>query len=801
MHSITSKPKLVFFQYKYDRHLPAFLVMHARAHASCLSQFFEVSVIDEDCDYQEICERYQPDLAVFESGVPFASCRQPRIANTWAHPQVLKVGLLNADAFGEGRAGFLSDMDHWGIETFFAIATTAAEHNPEIADRLFVWPNSVDATLYRDYGQSKNIPVLFTGSKSPLYPWRQQILRLVSRSYPSLICPHPGYDPLKSASQLMVGERYARLLNASFFVPACGTIAREVVRKHFEIPACRSCLVTQWSDGLEAAGFVDMDNCVFAEEADVLNKLEFLFAHPDRLEAITDAGYQLAQSRHTAKQRDQILQWYRLRKTLAPNTKIVQPNPFGPLGVVPEAVASASNRPPETGSLRSLLREGDEMLWKGEHSGAEPFYLKCINYYRWMPEPQLRLALCNLYKGNAKLALSWIIKPIQCTLAEYKATDPDPVEWAYLIVTLLCLGRTKDALQRAGQFPWLHHPELDRVRLVIGSITNGATEVASDSWKRGQRRSIHRLPRRDFQEWTRQLSGMLASCGQTHLAQSVVECAVHDTVLSAQDSRAESDHAEGWRGRPPKNHKGAANAFKRRLLFSKAQMALKPSLKNILRRAEAKCGYLLPARLKRRKNDEYVRAIQERAMEKTFRSALIIGAEPREDSTQALLTVARAIKPRASFFGISLSKHKQIPVGHAFTEWHRVHASSPELLVAELDQVITKISDEYGIDHFDMLVIDGSELQNRLDGTNILEHLLRTAKCVVLDDINRQCNHANYAMLLEDSGCLLVECDLNRRNGYAIFERTSCEGGEVEKRIGDVGIERRTQSCNAGPWF
>ena len=344
----------------------------------------------------------------------------------------------------------------------------------------------------------------------------------------------------------------------------------------------------------------------------MLDKLAFLFAHPDRLQAITDAGYQLVHSRHTNKQRDQILQWFMLRKTLSPNAKIVQHNPFGPLAVVPEATAIASNRPPATGSLLSLLREGDEMLWKGEYSCAETLYVKCVNYYRWMPEPQLKLALCNLYKGNAKVALSWITKPIQCTLAEYKAIDPDPVEWAYLIVTLLCLGRTKDALERAGQFPWLHHTELDRVRLIIGSITNGATgTTVQDSWKRGQRCSIHCLPSRDFLEWTRQLSRMLTACGQTDLAQKVMECAVHETSVPLQDTRAGSDDPQGVRACPPKNHKGAANTFKRRLLFSNAQIALKQPVKNILHRVEAKYGNLLPDRLKRRGNDEYFRAIQE----------------------------------------------------------------------------------------------------------------------------------------------------------------------------------------------
>jgi len=146
-------------------------------------------------------------------------------------------------------------MDHWGIGTFFAIATTAAEYTPKISDNLFIWPNFIEADTYRDYGEYKSIPVLFSGNKNALYPWRQKIVRLVSKHYPSLMCPHLGTALHNSEMQVMVGEPYARMLNASAFVPACGTVAKEVVRKHFEIPACKACLITEQSAGLEAAGF------------------------------------------------------------------------------------------------------------------------------------------------------------------------------------------------------------------------------------------------------------------------------------------------------------------------------------------------------------------------------------------------------------------------------------------------------------------------------------------------------------------------------------------------------------------
>src|ERR1700674_5615093 len=134
MHNTVTKPKLVFFQYKYDERLPPFLLIHKQEHVKCLSEFFDVTVVQDDCDYQQICDTYHPDLALFESGVNHETCQRLKIKNVHARPEIPKLGLQHGDAFCNARAGFLSDMDHWGIETFFAISTTAAEHTPEIAD-------------------------------------------------------------------------------------------------------------------------------------------------------------------------------------------------------------------------------------------------------------------------------------------------------------------------------------------------------------------------------------------------------------------------------------------------------------------------------------------------------------------------------------------------------------------------------------------------------------------------------------------------------------------------------------------
>src|ERR1700757_1414209 len=150
------RPKLLFFQYRYDQTLPSFILGHMREHVACLEQFFEVILVNDDCDYEEVCEKYQPDLTLVEGSFTVSQARRPRVTNPRANPRIPKVGFLHSDAFSQGRAGFLSDMECWGIDTYFAISVTAAEHTPAIADRLFVWPNFVDPAIFHDYQQWKS---------------------------------------------------------------------------------------------------------------------------------------------------------------------------------------------------------------------------------------------------------------------------------------------------------------------------------------------------------------------------------------------------------------------------------------------------------------------------------------------------------------------------------------------------------------------------------------------------------------------------------------------------------------------
>jgi tetratricopeptide (TPR) repeat protein len=819
LNDIHTKPRLVFFQYKYDKRLPVFILMHKREQVRCLSEFFEVTLISQDCNYRRVCDKYQPNLALFESGLPYLSCSRPKIIDIKAYPEIAKLGFLHSDPFSELRPGFLSDMDNWGIETFFAIATTAAEYTPEIADNLFIWPNFVDPDIYRDYGESKNIPVLFTGNKNALYPWRQKVIKRVSRHYPSLICPHPGYGPAETVAQVIAGESYARMLNGSWFVPACGTVAKEVVRKHLEVPACRACLITEQSSAIEAAGFADMQNCVFADEQNVLDKLNYLFRNPDVLNSIIKAGYQLAHSRHTLKHRDQILQWFNLRKILQSTQRIVQTGPFERLRIVNKSLGLANSHIASNGLHLALLREGDEKLWRGKYDEAENLYLKCLNYYRHMPEPQLRLALCNLHKGNAKVALSWILKPIQFTLAEYRAVDPDPVEWAYFIISLLCLGKVDDAVKRASQFAQLRHPELDRTRWVTNFVKNRAEAaplLQNDAPK--YRFTIHQLPSRSFKEWIQNLCVMLRACGQFNLAEILTKWFSQEALLSVEAKQGaatanseirtkeqgalhKGDLRNGFERGERKNPTGF---FNRRLFYSKVAITLKRPLRHVLHRLEAKCGYFLPYCLSESKNDEFFCAIRDLTREEDIKAALIIGAALGDGSTEALLAGVLENKNKPSVFCINASRHRFINLRRTLSnfptmKWYELSSSSRKNVNEELRNTVNQIKAQNHIDFFDVVLIDGSELRHQLHVAGVLDKELFKANFIFLDDINGVHNQKNYERLLRKSNYVLVDQNPGLRNGYAIFEKERSATYKVDETLDSGAIGNQNPRAFSEP--
>lgn len=500
------KPRLVFFRLVQTT-LPTFVNQHLDDHVRCLGQFFDVSVVSEDADYDKVCDRLRPDLALFESGVYVRSSR--RIRNTATHPDVPKLGLLDADAYCVSRSVFLADMDEWGVGDFVTHSVAMSGHTPDIADSLFSWPNFADSAVYHSYPGGKTEQVLLSGSRASNYPWRTAVDRVIAQKYPVKVMPHGGWFDPGATAAMPVGSEYARGLSAALIVPTCGTMANELVRKHLEIPASGALLLTERTAAVEAAGFVDGENCVFADEHDVAARLENLFANPDDLRRIAEAGQQLARNHHDIDNRDQIRQWYELTRHARSEGSaghIVQPGPFAPLELAPSPALPGFHFPP--GRDQKLIQAGSLAAAQGDwHAAIENF--ETALRQQFVPEAALGMARAQLSSGRPEEALAATVFIIEQSITVHGAKQPDPVEWATLIRVLLGAGRGRAAVRRARQYPKLRHLDLDRMRAYL-DVPSGGTGTA--------RKSVHVVPLEEERHWRASLLADLAACSGQRVA-------------------------------------------------------------------------------------------------------------------------------------------------------------------------------------------------------------------------------------------------------------------------------------------
>ena len=512
------KPRLLFFRWTRPGQ-PQFLLNQLAEHLACLRLFFEVELVDHACDYDEVCDRFQPDLVLFESGV-YVGPRQ--VTNVHTHPDVPKLGFLNADAFDPVRAVFVSDMAEWGVETFFTVSLSMAEYTPELADRLFFWPNFIDPTIHRDHGLPKVVPIILTGSQARHYPWRNRVSRVLEQHHPVLAMPHFGWSESSGTGRMSIGESYSRLINSAAMAPTCGSFTRDLVRKHLEIPGARTCLITERTPAVEAAGYVDMLNCVFADADDVLDKVDHLLRNPDQLASITDAGFELVHGRHTGAQRRQLRDWYDLYAASGSSEGIVQTNPFGSLRRESRESRAGLEPPPAAAGAadRVLIRTGWGSLARGRHAAAVRAFTGASNF-QYMPEAEVGKAFAQLQAGAAAEADATILTLLDHDDRLYGPADPDPVQWAMHARALLCQGRLEEARAGAAAHPGLRHQELQRVRAVVATLTEGGPT--------GQvgppRASVNPLPPATWPDWLATLRDLLDRNGQRPLADRLSDLA------------------------------------------------------------------------------------------------------------------------------------------------------------------------------------------------------------------------------------------------------------------------------------
>lgn len=465
------RPTLLHLRTATD-HLPAFVRGHLADQRRCLEQWFTVVVIEGDCDYAELVDRLEPALCLLESGV----YTTPRtITGIGTRPDVPRLGFLHADAYCPTRARAIGDFERWAVEEVVTTSVSMAAYTPALADRLVVWPNFVVPGAVPPPTSTRPVPVLMTGSQAAHYPWRVAVTReLELAGIGTQRTPHAGWFDSSADAVMVAGAEYAAVLASARIAPACGTIARDLVRKHLEVPASGALLVAEPSVALEAAGFRDGVNCVLADPRQAVQRMGELLAAPDELARLAANGRALVLERHTPAQRDQVKQWYDLRGQ-HPGERIGHRGPFLPLEIVDRPGATAPSLPAD-GRDRILLDEAAVLRRQGRAEEAELRALRAANLHPAI-EPLAELARCRLAAGRAVSAADVAARGVEMSTS--LGGEPDPGMWELLLRAEAAAHRPDRVARLASAYPAGTRPRASLVPAEPGDSVRPGGEAAA----------------------------------------------------------------------------------------------------------------------------------------------------------------------------------------------------------------------------------------------------------------------------------------------------------------------------------
>lgn len=163
-----------------------------------------------------------------------------------------------------------------------------------------IWlPHSIDVNLFKDYKEDKKYNVLMAGWHfKKIYPYRHKAYELLKNKKYFTEIKRPGECVAGNINNKWpIKEDYAKVLNQSKICITGGSIFNFPVMKYFEIPASRSCLVSNWFDELGDLGFIANENIIIADYDNLDYQMKKLL--DGDWEKIAENGYKLIREKHS----------------------------------------------------------------------------------------------------------------------------------------------------------------------------------------------------------------------------------------------------------------------------------------------------------------------------------------------------------------------------------------------------------------------------------------------------------------------------------------------------------------------
>lgn len=502
--SDSPRPRLLYFNGPWDYLGERLRISYIDTFRRLLEQDFEVIPAEGDRDFRREVETHRPDMALFHAGTESPLERESNIRHTDAFPDLPRAGYVFRDPFSPSRLASMNRLRAWGVNQVFTDFRASDSPIPYFADSIYL-PWWADDTTFRDYGERKSIPITLAGSgwlTRKFYSWRHPIFIELARRLP--VYHVPAFETHQK-NDAYVGESYARLLNRSLIAGGCGTVCRYLTLKLLEIPASRCCLLTEETEVMKSLGFQDGVNCIFAEEKNAVAKVSAILDDPARLQAITEAGYELVRWRHTQGSRRMIREWLDLWRRRAPGERVVQGHPLEPLRLARPGEILAPAFPTEN-PLLEKLQSGYRFLGERRWTDAIETFTGVLDAIPYVAEASLGIAMARLEMGEPAAALPYLehIFAMQAKLCNYPR--PDPISLAYAAVACLRVGQPDTAFGLLARHGRVRHPALNALRWHVARHwrkfrSRHAGWAADENSEIQNSESIHLLPPRPFAEW------------------------------------------------------------------------------------------------------------------------------------------------------------------------------------------------------------------------------------------------------------------------------------------------------------
>ena len=522
--TIPPRRRVLYIRHKRQIAISESFRLNQDEWVEAMSALADVTLKDEDFDLDKACNDLRPDFILYESPTLYPVALT--IKNITAHPQIPRIAFQMQDPYCATRVNFLRTIEKMNIHWIFThMPEIALRQSPELKTRTFSVPHIFDDRVFHDYKLEKDIPVsVFGGFLAPeLYYWRAETARFLPDHFPTLIYTHPGYlAPVPRHKFPVSGEKYARLLNRSFFSLADTTRFDYLVRKHLEIPASGAVLVAPDAPSLRPYGFRDMENCILGSGDELFDKIKKVADDPELYEKIRKNGYDFVHQKYTRKHWRGILNFYEVLRNLKPGQTIKQQDLYGDFIAVPEdnAFTPAIIDDYPDSEVSAITKLWLQAILKGD--GLNQIESRMSELSRWfmnMTEHWIPIGVMALLKGDLPGAKGFFLKPQEIRKIEGGFTEYDPEEIAWLSLTASLSGDADLLKLTRQESENLRHLSLRRMQWLgqilatgcgMSNPPQGVLSRAKDDCL-----SVHWTGQLNLKDWLGLISRILNANGQS----------------------------------------------------------------------------------------------------------------------------------------------------------------------------------------------------------------------------------------------------------------------------------------------